>query len=218
MREMVNFEIRVSCGFSDIQSELCSLIADYRFDPIFGEENTAKRIKDWLNAIVFVPGEKDSGRIVNASESPMYLLDYTTLFPDLFYDIVDAFPESVFSAHSEYANDDYGVMEENNFTYPTTTNEKELIMEETYSKNDLTEIIRKILLPLTQDELTQVCEDLGVAADADNLPADIYEAAADAYDDSVDGIMEYIHCDLINAVIGTAGIIIYDTDWNGHRD
>lgn len=218
MQEMVNFEIRVSHGFSDIQRKLCSLIADYRFDSIFGEANTAKRIKDWLNAIVFTPGEKDSGRIVNASESTMYLLDYTTLFPDLFYDIVDVCPESVFTAHCEYVTDDYGVMEENNFTYPATKNEKELIMEETYSKNDLIEIIRKILLPLTPDELTQVCEDLGMAADAENLPADIYEAAADAYDDSIDGIMEYIHCDLINAVIGTAGIIIYDTDWNGHRD
>ena len=58
-------------------------------------------------------------------------------------------------------------------------------MEDNFNKNDLIEIIRKILIPLTPEEITEVCE-------------------------SLDGIMEYIYNNLINAVIDTAGEIIYD--------
>ena len=147
----------------------------------------------------------------------MYEFDYPVIFPDLFYDIADACPDAVFCGHSEYYNDDYGIMEEHNFTYPQNNQKGERTMEDNFTKNDLIEIIRKILIPLTPEEITEVCETLDISAEEDIATA-IYDDAVECYDESMDGIMEYIYNNLINAVIDTAGEIIYDRDWNARRD
>lgn len=79
-------------------------------------------------------------------------------------------------------------------------------------------IIRKILVPLTEEEISEVCEYIDVDSAEDDIPAAIYDDAVDSYDESLDGIMEYIYNNLINAVINVAGEIIYDCEWNGRRN
>ena len=78
-------------------------------------------------------------------------------------------------------------------------------------------IIRKILNPLTAEEISEVCEYMDIDVGEEDIPAAIYDDAVDSYDESLDGIMEYIYNNLINAVINVAGEIIYDGEWNNRR-
>lgn len=218
MQQNITFRIEVSCGFLDIKENIVSIIKSYNYDTFLGKEATSKRINDWIDNIVFSTEDQSSGTIENCSDSTMYLFDYTVLFPDLFYDIADACPAACFCGHSEYYNDDCGVMEEHNFSNTKNERKEENAMKENYTKEELIDIIGKILKPLTEEEIVEVCESIDVDAERDDIPVAIYDEAVECFDESLDGIMEYIYNNLINAVISVAGEIIYDVNWNGRRN
>ncbi len=217
MQQSITFQIGVSRGFSDIRDNIFLLIKSYDYEMPFGEEDTYKRINAWSNNIVYDAYDQESGIIKNFSDSTMYEFDYTVLFPQLFYDLADVCPEACFSGHSEYYNDDYGIMEEHNFVYPQNERKEEKVMIENFNKDELIGIIRKILNPLTAEEISEVCEYMDIEVGEEDIPAAIYDDAVDSYDESLDGIMEYIYNNLINAVINVAGEIIYDGEWNSRR-
>lgn len=217
MQQIITFRIDVFHGFEDIQDRIVQLIRSYDYDTVLGEDATSKRINTWISNIIFTANGDDSGTITNYSESTMYEFDYVALFPQLFYDLADAYPMAFFHGHSEFYTDDYGIMEEHNFSHPINNRNEENTMIETFNKEELIAIIRKILAPLTPVEIAEVCENIGIDANGADIPAAIYNDAVESYDESLDGIMEYIHNNLIDAVISVAGIIIYDPEWNGRR-
>lgn len=218
MQQIITFRIEVTQDFLSIKDNIRAIIQSYDFEAFPDDAATEKRIKTWFDNILFTPGQGDTGTIINMSESTMYEFDYSVLFPYLFFDIADACPAAQFSGHSEYYNDDYGVMEEHDFSYPQNNNEEETTVSEAFNKDELIQIIRKILVPLSTDEIAKVCEYIDVDTGNEDIPVAIYNEAVEYYDESLDGIMQYIYNNLIEAVINVAGIIIYDPEWNGSRN
>ena len=132
MQQSITFKIEVFHGFSDIRDKILMIIKSYDYEKPFGEKDTYDRINTWSNGIIFDSHDQNSGTIKNFSDSTMYEFDYIELFPQLFYDLASECPTASFSGHSEYYNDDYGIMEEHTFSYPQNERKEENVMTENF--------------------------------------------------------------------------------------
>ena len=114
MQQIINFNIEIEKGYADIAAEIKQIILNYIFEDVPSKKD---RINRWVDAIVFSKLDQDAGIIRNDSEEQMFVFDYDVIFPDLFSDITVSCPGAVFFAHSEYYNDDCGVVSHHDKKY-----------------------------------------------------------------------------------------------------
>ena len=194
---------------SDLVDVIKEIVSGYNFGTPISEEDTNKRVKRWIDDI-----KLDLKQVRNDSESTMYEFDYEVLFPSLFEEISTHFPEIEFSAHAEYYNDYYGTMNECNVKY---INGKLEILEHAEDGNTSTDeiigIIRKILIPLSEEQIKELCNNLDIDESSEDIATAIFEEAK-FWGDSYDELMGYVTNSLLNEVMDVAGVIEYDQNWN----
>ena len=111
MQQIVNLKISIEKGYEEIRSNIKALIRSYSFETPFSQEETEKRINNWIEDIRFIPSDTGgAGEIISHSEVTMYVFDYDAIFPALYEDLAGHCSDSEFYGHSEYYNDDYGIM------------------------------------------------------------------------------------------------------------
>lgn len=210
MQQMVTFYIDLTVGNeSDLVDVIKEIVSGYHFDTPVSEEETNRRIKRWVDDIQLVLRQ-----VRNDSESTMYEFDYEVLFPSLFEEISTRCPEIEFSAHAEYYNDYYGTMNECNVQY--TDGKLEILEPEEDGNNSTDEIvgiIRKILIPLSDEQIKNLCRNLDIDESSEDIAMAIFEEAK-FWGDSYDELMGYVTNSFLNEVMDVAGIIEYDQNWN----
>lgn len=106
MQEIVTFYVNVQKDFPAVTEAVTSYLTP--------EEWEEERIRDWCRAVRIDPA---NDRIVNDHEGKMYTFDYEEIFPHMIRAIAATAPDSEFTGHAEYYNDDMGVVMSCDFKY-----------------------------------------------------------------------------------------------------
>ena len=210
MQEQVTFYIDFVNGDDDtLIRTIKEIVSEYSFETPASREETGNRISKWLDDIYC-----SSNQVRNDSECTMYVFDYEVLFPDLFTDISTKLPQMSFTGHAEYYNDNYGTMDECDVEYADGHFEiKQSEPEEGQNTDEIVAIIRKILAPLSEEQVAQLCNDMDIDESSEDIALEVFENAK-FWGESYDELMEYIYNSLIEEVRDVAGDIGYDQNWD----
>ena len=81
------------------------------------------------------------------------------------------------------------------------------------STDEIVGIIRKILIPLSDEQIKNLCRNLDIDESSEDIAMAIFEEAK-FWGDSYDEWMGYVTNSFLNEVMDVAGIIEYDQNWN----